>query len=78
MILQVSPDAPLAIKAGADAILLSHIVGAAAGIVVTMPFGIRERRTVSSPSLISSSARFDSSSRSISFLILRRSMGRPS
>ena len=33
MILQVSPDAPLAIKAGADAILLSHIVGAAAGIV---------------------------------------------
>jgi hypothetical protein len=33
MILQVSPDAPLIVKVGADAILLSHIVGAAAGIV---------------------------------------------
>lgn len=33
MILQVPPDAPLLVKIGADAILLSHIGGAAAGIV---------------------------------------------
>src|SRR5690348_6765393 len=39
-----------------------------------LPCGTRARRTDSSPSLISISARLDSSSRSISFLILRRSM----
>jgi hypothetical protein len=33
VILQVPPDAPLVIKIGADAILLSHIGGAAAGII---------------------------------------------
>ena len=33
MILQVPPDAPLVLKVGADAILLSHIGGAAAGII---------------------------------------------
>ena len=39
--------------------------------MATLP---RDRRTDSSPSLISISLRLDSSSRSISFLILRRSM----
>jgi 3-dehydroquinate dehydratase-2 len=39
------------------------------------PLGTRDRRTTSSPSLISSSARLDSSSKSISFLILRKSIG---
>src|SRR5688572_5294147 len=47
------------------------MVGAA---TATPPRGIRARRTDSSPSLISISARLDSSSRSISFLILRRSI----
>src|SRR5690606_24098253 len=49
--------------------------GAASGAAATMPpCGVRARRTDSSPSLISISARLDSSSRSMSFLILRRSM----
>ena len=43
-------------------------------LIAVPPDGTRARRTDSSPSLISISARFDSSSRSISFLILRRSM----
>src|SRR5689334_4922498 len=47
------------------------------GAAVIMPLGMRERRTDSSPSLISISARLDSSSRSMSFLILRRSMRSP-
>src|SRR5688572_31767781 len=45
------------------------------GAAIAMPpRGTRARRTDSSPSLISISARFDSSRRSMSFLILRRSM----
>src|SRR6185437_3559711 len=48
---------------------------AAAAVTGTAPLGTRERRTTSSPSLISSSARWDSSSKSISFLILRKSIG---
>src|SRR5688572_16997152 len=44
------------------------------GAATATPRGVRARRTDSSPSLISISARLDSSSRSMSFLILRRSM----
>ena len=62
-LLEESNLAEIEIKEGEESVRLART-----------PRGTRARRTDSSPSLISISARLDSSSRSMSFLILRRSM----
>src|SRR5690606_17191257 len=64
----------IGIGAAAGAAAGLRTSSAAAGAATATPVGMRDRRTLSSPSLISISARLDSSSRSMSFLILRRSM----
>ena len=70
-LLEESNLAEIEIKEGEESVRLSRIP---TGVAVAAPVGMRDRRTLSSPSLISISARLDSSSRSMSFLILRRSM----
>ena len=81
-----APDKPVFVSVGQTVkagdtlgIIGAGATGAwcATGAATIVPRGVRARRTDSSPSLISISARLDSSSRSMSFLILRRSMDGP-